>query len=217
MGSPVSTTYTTNNEQKDNRSFFQDQIVSRGKHLLNVPFTALRHSVETASGIPFAVISLLSFGQFNEVVKYGTTITETTGLAYQKLRNSAHILSRPAAHFIRFINPKAQIIDEFGNQGLIFSTVPDPIRVKASDFSRSTNFLKKHVASRLTYGVAALVAVISRTADLALGLVALAFSVLSLGLLPGLNDVACRGLQAPAIISDLFYFAHKIINPQIRL
>lgn len=89
-----------------------------------------------------------------------------------------------------------------------------PLYNKATEFAGSENFLKKHVASRLTQGVYLVAAIVARVADMALGLVSAPLSLLTLGLFNPLNNFAINHLRAgPGIVLEIFRSTILIINP----
>jgi hypothetical protein len=91
--------------------------------------------------------------------------------------------------------------------------VINSLKALARSCYKSDNFLKRHVASRLTYALLAVSCLATRVADGAIGVAAAGLSVLTGGNFESLNNLAYRTLQAPGIINDLFYCTIKFINP----
>jgi hypothetical protein len=138
----------------------------------------------------------------------------------RQLESSKPLLYAPFLNFLHFINPKAALssstkppmIDATGN-GFIAGKVIGSVKNIANGCRNSHNFLKREVASRLSYVLLAVAAVVSRAIDGVIGIPAAALSILTGGTYVSLNNLAVRALQATGIISDLYYCCIKFLNP----
>lgn len=97
--------------------------------------------------------------------------------------------------------------------GFVSDLVIEPLKGVARRCYKSENFLKRHVASRLTYILLAISCVVTRAVDGVIALPAAVLSILTVGKIQSLNNLAYRTLQATGIISDLAYCIIKIVNP----
>lgn len=100
--------------------------------------------------------------------------------------------------------------------GFLSDLVINPLKDIARSCYNSDNFLKRHVASRLTYALLAVSCLVTRAVDGIIGIPAAGLSILTGGKFESLNNLAYRTLQAPGIINDLFYCTIKFINPWTR-
>jgi|694.fasta_scaffold08994_15 hypothetical protein len=115
-----------------------------------------------------------------------------------------------------FINnpPKEAILCADG-EGLVTDFVNKTLTLRdsARNFYNSENYLKRHVASRLTYASLALSSLITRIIDFTVGLIAAIVSLSIFGTCQFLNSLAYRELTGSALIHDLSFCLARIINP----
>ena len=142
------------------------------------------------------------------------------------------LVAKPYYHLVKTINPAAKFtcleedsrfldLDDYiepamisgKGDGLITNVWKGFQSTITRDLLESKNFFKKEILSRLSHFVAIVAAVITRVADAILGAIAAVLSLITLGNFHTLNNVAYRGLQAPAIINDILFHTRKILNP----
>lgn len=75
------------------------------------------------------------------------------------------------------------------------------------------NILTRHVVTRAAFLTGVLLAVTTRTVDLALGIFAACASILTIGAIPKINTFAVQHLKATSIIHDICGGLRGIINP----
>ena len=195
-----------------NTNFVKKQIGARAAYLGLTPVSAVTSVLDTLVGSIAGIGSILTLGLHKP----------TNDLHVRNIALSRLIVSLPFSGFLKVINPSAEFPGKtnenrilIGSQfdGLVFDFVLPKLKNYANEFSLSNNVFKKHVLSRLTFALTAIAAVVTRVADAAIGLVAAAFSIITLGIYPSLNNLAARGLHAPGVFHDIFYAAIKTINP----
>lgn len=194
------------------------QIYSRGANLALAPTLFMTGAVDAIIGVGAGIATVCTLGMCRPVSK----------LAFDHLATTRYLMALPYQSLLHVINPNAQfpkrtsILDE-GNgkgpwigsegNGFVHDSIHDSLRRSAEKRYESENFLHRQVTSRLTYALLAIASVITRVTDAIIGLRAAVFSMLTLGKVDSLNNVAYRALQAPAVIHDLFYCAVKFLNP----
>ncbi|MCC5832857.1 MAG: hypothetical protein JJU12_07440 [Chlamydiales bacterium] len=177
----------------------------RGAYLSLVPVSAITSIVDTAIGACAAIPVLATAGKHEK----------TTDFAFQFLASSFTIVSKPYLNLLRTLNPTAEVNRHYDEN---YPGICAPYFVSMSDeignnYCGSNNFFKRHVASRLTYAFFAISLVVTRLVEGIIGLIAGAFSLLTVGKVPLLNNTAYLGLSATGIIHELFFFTLKVINP----
>jgi hypothetical protein len=139
----------------------------------------------------------------------------TIDVTFNHLCSSNLLFTLPYAIFLDTINPEAKIFEP--NKEAVFSrfliNFINPLNEFAESCYNSDNFLKKHVASRLTCVLLAVSCLVNRAADGVIGIGAGCLSIVTVGKYKPLNNLAFKTLQAPGIINDLFYCTIKFINP----
>jgi len=108
-----------------------------------------------------------------------------------------------------------KIIDDLLNRkGWIAGDIMAKALTTAHSYARSKNFIVNQGLARLSYAAAGIAAIVARTAQAAIALIAISASLLALGKIKFLNRIAFRTLDAPAIIHDVLFCAIKVLNPQ---
>jgi hypothetical protein len=191
---------------------FKREIASRVAFLGLGVVGTVTSAVDTAIGVTCGVMRALTAGRF----------FDCTGIY---LPSSNKLIARPFRNLILTINPHANMIspghpksilaeNEMSKKGLITAVVQYRFENIARAFRDTGNtFLKRHVASRLSYALTLVVSAVTRALDGIIGVIAGFFALLTLGKVERLNDYAYKGLQATGIISDVVLIASKIINP----
>lgn len=210
-------------------TFVEKQIFSRGAYLALAPLSIITVALDTIVGIGAATMTLLTLGCYKK--------------SYSISRSHFYIergFINPYLFLLRSINPNSPFQQSFDDvmsdgtrflsalkgeiplkefkigiqgNGLFSNLVIKPLIEKATDHQNSNNFLNKHIVSRLTYALLAISCVITRVADAAIALPAVALSLITLGQFNSLNCTAIRALYAPRLAFDLYFCLLKIINP----
>lgn len=184
-------------------------------NLLLLPFNIAGNAVNatcTVVGVASSVLSVGTFGQIQTVNNFA----DLTRHAYS-------IVPNVYKSVLEVVNPYSRC--EEGKRGILTESIATPIFKKAKAWAEIdfvdqafypiNTFLKKQVLSRGAYVLGALVATITRTADLALGLVAAVFSVIPfLGRARSLNNFAMRNLTFLGVIHDVCKGIRGFVNPQ---
>lgn len=188
-----------------NESFLNDQIVSRLREAILIPFVMLSAPIDMIVGLGYYAGSILTFGTEPKLFSYANKFTLASG----KLFSTSYL------HLLKVFIPKAgtdKKIKEFN--GLFTHNVYQKIEEKAQHYSSSKNIFVRHGASRFTYPLLAIACVITRIADLVVGIFAAALSFIPyFGAKTWLNDSAFRGLEVLNIVNDLFYCTVKCFYP----
>jgi hypothetical protein len=183
-------------------SFVQKHVLARGAYLLLAPASLITTAIDTIVGLGAAIGAILTLGRSQKIFDF----------ACEFIGESDFLLSYPYKNFLQAINPDA----DFGVQrGYIVSSAISPIEDFAKECSESENFLQRHVASRLTYALAALVSLVTKAVDGVISIPMTAISIITLGNFAFINNLAYKTLKAPGIISDIFYFSVYVLNPQL--
>ena len=209
--------------QSDETTFLKKHVLARGAHLLLTPASFITSAVDTIIGLGAGIGAICTLGKHRQTFK----------VASNHLSSSNKLFVRPYVNFLQTINPEAKFSGDAANQpyivrylglakqatisgdgdGFLSDLVINPLKDTARTCYNSDNFLKRHVASRLTYAVLAVSSLVTRAVDGIIGIPAAGLSVLTGGKFESLNNLAYRTLQAPGIINDLFYCTIKFINP----
>jgi hypothetical protein len=183
-------------------SFVQKHILTRGAYLLLAPASLITTAIDTIVGLGAAIGAIAILGRSQKIFDFAC------GFACE----SNYLLSYPYQNFLQAINPDA----DFGDMnGYIVSSAISPIEDFAKECSKSENFLQRHVASRLTYALAALACLVTRAVDGVISIPMTAISIITLGNFALINNLAYKTLKAPGIIMDIFYFSVYVLNPQL--
>lgn len=185
-------------------------VLYRGAKFALAPVAFITCTLDTIVGLGYGLGTIRTLG----------THKPTWEKTIIHLRHSREILLISYAFFLTAINPRADfpktgtVISSDG-RGLTTNLVFEPIKKVGINCRESDNFLKKHVASRLTYALLAISCLVTRAVDGIIGVPAAALSILTCGSVKfgSLHNVAYRGLQTTGIIDDLFYCTIKFINP----
>lgn len=204
--------------QSDETTFLKKHVLARGAHLLLTPASFITSAVDTIIGLGAGIGAICTLGKHQSTVK----------VAFNHLSGSNKLFVRPYVNFLQTINPEAKFSGDAANQpfglakqamisgdgdGFLSDLVINPLKNIARSCYNSDNFLKRHVASRLTYALLAVACLVTRAVDGIIGIPAAGLSILTGGKFESLNNLAYRTLQAPGIINDLFYCTIKFINP----
>lgn len=175
--------------------------MARGAHLLLTPASFITSAVDTIIGLGAGLGAICTLGKNKQTFK----------VACNHLSSSDKLFVRPYVNFLKTINPEAKISGD--GDGFLSDLVINPLKNIARRCYNSDNFLKRHIASRLTYALLAVSCLVTRAVDGIIGIPAAGLSILTGGKFESLNNLAYRTLQAPGIINDLFYCTIKFINP----
>jgi hypothetical protein len=195
----------SNLSHSSTESFIKANILSRSLHLILTPISFITNSIDVIIGFGAGIGAICTLG------KHEPTFT----VAVTHLDNAKNLALGPYKNILRTINPNiifSKNPDVYG-EGFLSDFIIATLSPIAADFSDSDNFLKRHVASRLTYALLAIACLVTRVVDGIISIPAAALSILTIGQFASINSLAYRTLQAPAIISDLFYYLISFINP----
>ena len=193
-------------------NFVKKQIGARVAFLGGIPLSATTTILDTLVGGIAGLGSILTLGRHKPTNRFHIYNIEVSRVIVVFPYGSLLKVINPSNEFTPKTKENRILIDSNGD-GLVSNFVLPKLKNYARKFAGSENVFKMHVLSRLTFALTAIAAVVTRVADAAIGLVAAAFSIITLGLYPSLNNLASRGLQAPEIIKDIYYAAIKTINP----
>lgn len=207
-------------------NFFKKHVLSRGAHLILVPCSLIANVADTILGSVVGIAAIGTLGRHRSTLE----------TAIKHLKGWDMLVSGPYLNILKAINPEARIEGYTENDALNHKTHPniypkpplitvtrngfiaDRVRFlglekKSKEYFNSDNFLRRHVASRLTIGLLAVACLVTRAVDAIIGIPAAALSILTLGKIVSLNNLAARTLLAPAIIRDLYFCTIGMIKP----
>ena len=187
----------------DNFSFsIIDSLTNLGGLVPTLLYYCLSDSVKTVLGVVGTALSVLTGGKDKEF----NQLADLTG-------KSALVLPLLYVRTMQVINPKFKT-SEKSTMGVITSKIARPIFRKAGKSSENDKFFQKHVVSRIAYLSGAIVSTVTRTADLALGILGAALSVITFGAVPKINTFALRHLKSLAVVDDVCKGIRGFVNPQ---
>lgn len=182
-------------------------VPTRLSSLYKIPTTFVNNTISAAIYI-FAIIQLLARLASSELEE-----GEAEGEAEEEAENFSgtyKIIAEPFLHFVKFINPSAQIeIEEIPMYCFTKWSISTMINNRESE-----NFFKKHVVSRLVLSMLVVTATVVSIAQGSFGAIAGALSVVSLGKSERLNQWATWGLQVN-LIADWALLGATMYNPSI--
>lgn len=197
------------NSSTTNDSFLKSQVLARAGFLASIPSSTITSAVNMIVGVGAGFATIVTGGKCSSSFR----------LAMDSLDNSQKTVSVLYMNFLKTLNPQARFVNHSkafitaDGDGFITNQISTALKALALNYLSSENVFKRHIASRLTYALLAISSVVTRVADGIIGSVAAVLSLLTLGKVESMNNLAYRGLQIPGIIKDLFYCAAKIINP----
>jgi hypothetical protein len=185
--------------QNQNATFLQKHVLARGAYLSLAAFSFIGNALGTIAGLSIAVMAPI-LTKNNKIYNLSSEWTACSG----------RLFSQPYACFLRTINPEAEINK---SRSILSSSILQPLVVFANTNKGSSNFLKKHVASRLTYGLLAISCLVIRAVQGVISIPTTLLSILTLGKFQFINTLAHQNLIAPIIIHELFRYVPQFINP----
>ncbi len=166
--------------------------------------------IGSISAVFTAALSVCTFGCLREV----------NSLADQRMKPkySKNILPNVYLHVITSINPYGNFSEVSSSEQdklFISSMFGSPFFRIAKDAAQGDTLFNKHFVSRGYYALAGLVSLVTKTADLALGLLAAVFSIIpGFSSLESVNKFAFNQLGALSLVDDLCRAVRGVINPQ---
>lgn len=181
---------------------FQRHFVARANYIVAIPLNITTGIADTVVGLVARIGSLITGGAFAKINK----------IAQNHMKSLQELLSRPYYCLLRAINIHASF--EIPPKCLGFAA--DLIKIfkdKAKSCRNTDDFITKHVVSRLNYMLFGIAALVTRAVDKFISEIAFILSLVTLGLLTKVNEVAYRSLMFPNLINDLTFSIVKVINP----
>lgn len=182
-----------------------EELKTRFVRCAVAPVFSLAWALDTLIGLGAGVASIFPLGEYRPSHKF----------VKEQLDASQRILVIPYFFFLKLLNPKVKdsdytrltksLSDQHNNSDYL------------DDFLKSDQFLKRHVATRLSYSVLAVSISVVAAVQMVFAIPLAALSLLTVGKFEILNDSAEKCLLSVGVIQDLYEIARKIINPQIEL
>jgi hypothetical protein len=187
-------------------SFVQKHVLARGAHLLLAPASLITTAIDTIVGMGAGVTLALYQNK------------KTLDFIVQQTNESSRLLFLPYQNFLQAINPEAEFTKNIKEKyGPISAPAITTLTSFAKECSKSENFFQRHVASRLTYALAALASLVTKVVEGIISIPIVAASIVTLGNFTFINDLAYRTLIASSLITDTFViFPILVINPRIN-
>ncbi len=167
---------------------------------------AVRGSVKSICratwGVAATALSIATLGKVSAINRWAGSV-----------HSSANVLLPPYAALLKVVHPNVMLYGT-GTMGILTKRFAQPFFKQAAFISQEPEFIKRHILSRLCYGLGLVASTISRVADLALGLVAAALSLVPLlGRSQAVNVFAYRQLSATLVVADICFSLRAIVNP----
>jgi hypothetical protein len=182
---------------------FQRYALAWTTYLFAVPLSVATGTADTVIGLASRIGSLVTLGIFARINE----------IARNHMKSLQELLSMPYFCLIRAINLKASIQIPPNCLGYVANSIKI-FKEKGNSFKNKGNFIEKHIISRLNYMLFGIAALVTRVIDQIISNLAVTLSLLTLGFLPKVNEVAFRSLMFPNLINDLTYSIVKVINPR---
>ena len=179
-------------------NFIKKQLFSRLGYATLVPGYMIACIADTIMGIGAKTVDFATLGRFEPCKIY----------AKIHLPSFERVLSDPYYAFIRTINPGAEFNFEKNDMFATTGKVVELLVFQAKKFTESDSFILKNVASRLTFALAALAAMVTRVVDGIIMLPHVFLSVAICGAFVLSNSAAYEVLmQLPKAVTDFFKYA----------
>jgi hypothetical protein len=195
--------YVTNNwVNSTETTFLKKQVLARGAFLALAPASLITIGVDTILGIGSGIAAICTLGKHKPIRKF----------ASRHIVEANELFAVPYRSFLKAINPIAKL--DF-TSGYMVTSLTQPLFDMADICKKSDNYLKKQVASRLTYALTAIACLVTSVVDGIFSLSFVALSILTAGKLKDVNNLAYKSLKAPGVIDDLYYLTLVTINPWV--
>jgi len=141
-------------------TFIKKHVLARGAHFVLAPALFITSALDTIVGLGVGIGALCTLGKHKPTYK----------IASYHLSSANKLFVRPYVNLLRVINPEAKFSGDLDNlfigfakqamisgsgDGFLSDLVANPLLDIARSCYNSDNFLKRHVASRLTYALLA--------------------------------------------------------------
>ncbi len=157
----------------------------------------------TCVGVAANVLATATFGKYYSLIEY----SELT-------KDSIHVLTGNYSAIMEVVNPDVSL-DNL-KMGFLSRYLAKPIFDKAcKSASNDKSILEKHVIARGAFAIGGIVAVVTKTIDLAIGIFAASISLVTLGVFKEVNQIALDHLSSLSLVSDLSASFTGIINPSL--
>lgn len=166
-------------------------------------YQSLSATVDAGAGVVGAALSVLTGGIF----------TPINDIADYTVR-ADYILPCFYVGIGQVVNPRFSF-DPINPMGIVTDALAAPIFSQAKAAAQTDSLVAREIVARGAYLLGSAVAVITRVADLAIGLVAAAISILPLfGRVEAVNLFAVEHLMSLGVIDDVCKGFRGFINPQ---
>jgi|694.fasta_scaffold16970_4 hypothetical protein len=186
-----------------NTSYLKREVLARGAYLALIPTFLTTYALDILIGLGSCLVTFSTLG--THMPSYRAT--------HNHLMGSTQLLNNSYFLFLRMVNPMSKV-PTAERDGVIHDSVRQFLQSKASEFRSSDNYLKKEVASRLTYALLALASIVTRAVDGVVGILVATFSISTFGAFDWANGFACKALTPSGIIYDIVWCALKVLNPE---
>jgi hypothetical protein len=164
---------------------------------------------KTAIGVAATALSVLTLGLVKPINDWAN-MTVHAGIILPRIYHAMTQITNPDDCAFRISLPTITPRGTF-----ITSRIASPIFDMAFNAASDESFLNKHIFSRGAYALGALIAIVTRTADLILGLLAAAISIIPcFGRIEEINTFARNQLTFLAVINDVCTGLRGFVNPQ---
>lgn len=185
-----------------------------GNAIIGIKDNLMHSAAATGVVLAHVVGETLSMVTFEKIKFFNTVGDEARGF-------SKVILPLAYGYVAKIVNPNLKIDFEsvFYKPAptCISKLIADPIHQYARAAAASESFWTKHIISRLSFALAASAYVVTKTADLALGLAVAAFSLVPcFGRAEEVHEFALQQLRALNVIDMVVLCAHQFFNPKFN-
>ncbi len=181
-----------------------DTVINATVGVLEGVLNSVWNAAKTVIGVGASALSIVTLGKFSK-------INDVANLT-DKSMNILH----PTYQAVGLVaNPKFSFGEVKSALGVVTARVAAPIFRKAERAAESESFAAREIGARVAYLAGAAVSIATRVADLALGVLAAAFSVVPcLGRAEKVNNFAMQYLLSSAVVHDVCVGLRGFVNPQ---
>lgn len=176
------------------------------------PVASITCAIDTIIGLSAGLGSMLPLGENRP----------SHAFVAKQLEFAEYILRVPHMICLDVLNPKNEFKPIKGQYTRLTQRLSAPYTYNRGDtyiddFIKSGQFLKKHVATRLSYGLLAVSISIVAAVQMIFAIPLTILSIVTMGKSKFITDHADKCLSSVGVIQDLYEIGRKIINPQIDL
>ncbi len=182
--------------------YSENPYLSRGLYLLTAPVALASHALDMCIGIIVSIGVFLSAGMQTNCLNFANNSLNMS---------CTGILTQPYKCFIKFISLNNEV--DIGKISLISKPLTSEGLALIGKLRENDNLFIRHVGTRAVALALIVVSIFTRTTEAVICVIAVPLSILFLGQISVLNNIAVSSLAFPEIIYEFFLNMLLVINP----